>query len=88
MYHCTEYFHKLAQEDSDVAYQWGKVLDSNGNELFDDDDVTVIKDLKVKDSSMIVKRGTRVRGIRLSEDARLMFRGVWMDKQSLFSPNF
>jgi len=45
-----------------------KVTDSNGNELLDGDDVTVIKDLKVKGSSMVVKRGTRARGIRLTED--------------------
>lgn len=45
-----------------------KVTDSNGNELFDGDDVTVIKDLKVKGSSMVIKRGTRARGIRLSAE--------------------
>lgn len=48
--------------------QLTKVIDSNGNELIDGDDVTVIKDLKVKGSSMVVKRGTRARGIRLTED--------------------
>ena len=50
------------------AEQLTKVIDSNGNELIDGDDVTVIKDLKVKGSSMVVKRGTRARGIRLTED--------------------
>jgi protein PhnA len=52
----------------DSAEESGKVIDSNGNELFDGDDVTVVKDLKVKGSSMVVKRGTRARGIRLTED--------------------
>ena len=41
------------------------VRDSNGNELKDGDNVTLIKDLKVKGSSLVVKVGTKVRGIRL-----------------------
>lgn len=42
--------------------------DSNGAELFDGDDVVVIKDLKVRGSSMVVKRGTKVRKIRLTDN--------------------
>ena len=42
--------------------------DSNGAELFDGDAVTVIKDLKVRGSSMVIKRGTKVKSIRLTED--------------------
>ena len=42
--------------------------DSNGAELIDGDSVTVIKDLKVKGSSMVIKRGTKVKSIRLTED--------------------
>lgn len=68
LFHCTECFHEWTQEDKDAAEQAAKVVDSNGNELFDGDDVTVIKDLKVKGSSMVVKRGTRARGIRLSQE--------------------
>ena len=41
------------------------VRDSNGNELKDGDDVTLIKDLKVKGSSSVVKVGTKVKNIRL-----------------------
>ncbi|WP_138468766.1 zinc ribbon domain-containing protein YjdM [Poseidonocella sp. HB161398] len=41
------------------------VRDSVGNILADGDTVTVIKDLKVKGSSQVVKVGTKVRGIRL-----------------------
>ena len=44
-----------------------EVRDSVGNLLADGDDVTVIKDLKVKGSSATVKVGTKVRGIRLVE---------------------
>ena len=43
------------------------VRDSVGNVLEDGDTVTVIKDLKVKGSSLVVKVGTKVRGIRLVE---------------------
>ncbi len=39
--------------------------DANGNILQDGDSVTVIKDLKVKGSSNVVKRGTKVKNIRL-----------------------
>ena len=42
--------------------------DSNGAELNDGDAVTVIKDLKVKGSSMVIKRGTKVKSIRLTEN--------------------
>ena len=41
------------------------VRDAHGNVLADGDSVTVIKDLKVKGSSAVVKVGTRVRNIRL-----------------------
>jgi len=41
------------------------VRDANGNVLQDGDAVTVIKDLKVKGSSLVVKVGTKVRNIRL-----------------------
>ncbi len=41
------------------------VRDGVGNVLNDGDDVTVIKDLKVKGSSSVVKVGTKVRNIRL-----------------------
>lgn len=42
--------------------------DSNGAELQDGDAVTVIKDLKVKGSSMVIKRGTKVKSIRLTDN--------------------
>ena len=42
--------------------------DSNGAELQDGDSVTVIKDLKVKGSSMVIKRGTKVKSIRLTDN--------------------
>ena len=61
---CGHEFHSAeeAVEANDVP------RDSNGAELFDGDAVTVIKDLKVKGSSMVIKRGTKVRSIRLTEN--------------------
>ncbi|MBR5611132.1 MAG: alkylphosphonate utilization protein [Bacteroidales bacterium] len=61
---CTHEFNigEESEEAADVA------RDSNGAELFDGDAVTVIKDLKVKGSSMVIKRGTKVRSIRLTEN--------------------
>ena len=44
------------------------VKDSNGTILQDGDSVTVIKDLKVRGSSDVIKRGTMVKGIRLTDD--------------------
>lgn len=42
--------------------------DSNGNTLSKGDSVVVIKDLKVKGSSSVVKRGTKVKNITLEDD--------------------
>lgn len=41
------------------------VKDSNGNLLSDGDDVILIKDLKLKGSSEVLKKGTKYKGIRL-----------------------
>ena len=43
-----------------------QVKDSNGNELKDGDNVTLIKDLKVKGANVTLKRGTMIKGIRLT----------------------
>ncbi len=46
----------------------GRIIkDANGNILQDGDTVTVIKDLKIKGSSQVVKVGTKVKNIRLVE---------------------
>jgi len=44
------------------------VTDVNGNVLRDGDSVTVIKDLKVKGSSVTLKAGTKIKGIRVPDD--------------------
>lgn len=46
-----------------------EVKDSNGSLLNDGDTVTLIKDLKVKGSSLVLKRGTTVKKIKLTDDA-------------------
>ncbi len=45
-----------------------EVKDSNGNILSEGDSVQIIKDLKVKGSSSVLKRGTTVKNIRLTDD--------------------
>lgn len=44
------------------------VKDSNGTVLKDGDNVTLTKDLKVKGSSVTLKRGTLIKNIRLTDD--------------------
>ncbi|RXJ76007.1 alkylphosphonate utilization protein [Arcobacter sp. F155] len=65
---CPECAHEWSKdavetEDEDTLV----VKDANGTILQDGDDVTVIKDLKVKGSSSGIKVGTKVKGIRLVE---------------------
>ena len=68
MYVCRECAHEWAPgAAAESADDQRVVHDANGNVLQDGDTVTVIKDLKVKGSSSVVKVGTRVKGIRLVE---------------------
>jgi len=63
---CPECAHEWSQDASaDEADESGVIKDSNGNVLQDGDTVTVIKDLKIKGSSSVVKVGTKVKNIRL-----------------------
>lgn len=78
---CPKCSSEYVYEDGDMlvcpecAYEWAKgasnaeetkvVKDSNGNELKDGDSVILIKDLKVKGSSSALKKGTKVKNIRL-----------------------
>ena len=66
MYICPECAHEWSQEAMEEAGEDSAIFkDSVGNVLQDGDTVTVIKDLKVKGSSSVVKVGTRVKNIRL-----------------------
>lgn len=66
---CPECAHEWsAQSDADKQVETALVVkDANGNLLQDGDTVSVIKDLKVKGSSLVVKVGTKVKNIRLVE---------------------
>lgn len=63
---CPECAHEWTLQSDADAHEDQKVYrDANGNILNDGDTVTVIKDLKVKGSSSVVKIGTKVKNIRL-----------------------
>jgi protein PhnA len=67
---CPECAHEWPREAEAAASADTPVIrDSVGNVLADGDSVTVVKDLKVKGSSAVVKVGTKVRSIRLLQDA-------------------
>lgn len=67
---CPECGHEwnpqITVSDSGAGVSQGQgIRDAHGNVLNDGDTVTVIKDLKVKGSSLVVKVGTKVKNIRL-----------------------
>ena len=68
LYVCPDCAHEFDGENGAAAASDDTPRDSNGAELLDGDSVTVIKDLKVKGSSMVIKRGTKVKSIRLTEN--------------------
>ena len=68
---CPECSHEWMEqaeikESTDGPIQNG-IRDANGNLLSDGDSVIVIKDLKIKGASGVVKGGTKVRSIRLTD---------------------
>ncbi|MGV3581457.1 MAG: zinc ribbon domain-containing protein YjdM [Methylophilus sp.] len=68
LYICPECAHEWSQDGVADNEEVTKVIrDANGNVLQDGDTITVIKDLKVKGSSLVVKVGTKVKNIRLVE---------------------
>ena len=68
MYVCPECAHEWSKDAPAAAREEARVIkDSVGNVLADGDTITVIKDLKVKGSSAVVKVGTKVKNIRLVE---------------------
>jgi protein PhnA len=68
LYVCPECAHEWAKDAVEENTDQKRVVhDANGNVLQDGDTVTVIKDLKVKGSSLVVKVGTKVKNIRLVE---------------------
>ncbi|KPQ00061.1 zinc ribbon domain-containing protein YjdM [Marinobacter sp. HL-58] len=63
---CPECAHEWTEAELAAAEAANVIRDANGNELQDGDTITVIKDLKVKGSSSVVKVGTKVKSIRLT----------------------
>ena len=65
---CPECAHEWPIGEPAALDEAGRqVRDANGNPLADGDSVTLIKDLKVKGSSLVLKVGTKVKNIRLVE---------------------
>ena len=66
---CPECAHEWSADatvaNTEQVIEVGEVRDAHGNLLKDGDTVTVIKDLKVKGTSLVVKVGTKVKSIRL-----------------------
>jgi protein PhnA len=62
---CPECAHEWPQVAPETAVAVSIVRDAFGTELKDGDSLTVIKDLKVKGSSLVVKVGTKVKNIRI-----------------------
>ncbi len=66
---CPECAHEWTLQEQAESEEAMIIKDVNGNVLTDGDSVTVIKDLKVKGSSSVVKIGTKVKNIRLVYDS-------------------
>lgn len=67
MYVCSMCAHEWDMDEPEESAEDNAVRDANGNVLSDGDTVSVIKDLKIKGSSSVVKVGTKVKNIRLVE---------------------
>jgi protein PhnA len=65
MFVCPECAHEWSASVAESSDNERVIRDAFGNVLTDGDSVTVIKDLKIKGSSSVVKVGTKVRNIRL-----------------------
>jgi protein PhnA len=67
MYICPECAKEWSNEVEEERSENEVIRDANGSILKDGDSVSVIKDLKVKGASSVVKVGTKVKNIRLVE---------------------
>lgn len=62
---CPECGHEWKVGEMETSDDEAMVRDANGNILNDGDTITVIKDLKVKGTSLVVKVGTKVKNIKI-----------------------
>ncbi len=84
---CPECGHEWQAEDAAAEAEDLLVKDANGAVLADGDTVVLIKALKVKGSSQVIKQGTKVKGIRLQEgdhDIACKIEGSAMNLKSEF----
>lgn len=65
MFVCPECGHEWSENNSEEGTDEKVIHDAFGNILIDGDTITVVKDLKIKGSSSVVKQGTKVKDIRL-----------------------
>ena len=70
-YICPDCAHEWPQQAETAEAPEGDatVRDANGNPLADGDAVILVKDLKVKGSSSVLKKGSKIKGIRLVDGA-------------------
>jgi protein PhnA len=71
-YVCPDCAHEWPQQADEAAADNespAPVRDANGNVLADGDAVILVKDLKVKGSSTVLKKGSKIKGIRLVDGA-------------------
>ncbi|MDO4641934.1 MAG: zinc ribbon domain-containing protein YjdM [Neisseria sp.] len=83
---CPECGHEWSESEHS-ADEGLVVKDANGTPLSDGDTVVLIKDLKVKGSSQVIKQGTKVKNIRLQEgdhDIACKINGSAMNLKSEF----
>ncbi len=64
---CSSCGHEWVAEQKETTQPTKIFKDANGNTLQDGDTVSVLKDLKVKGTSLVIKVGTKVKGIKLIE---------------------
>lgn len=85
---CPECGHEWQVGEAAATDEGAKIVrDAVGNVLNDGDTITVIKDLKVKGSSQVVKVGTRVKNIRIVDgdhDIDCRIDGIGMKLKSAF----
>ncbi len=68
LYNCPDCGHEWGEDDGQESQAETQAKDCNGNILENGDSVSVIKDLDVRGSSMVIKQGTKVKNIRLTEN--------------------
>ena len=68
LYICPECGHEWGVHEENQEESMHHVKDAHGHILKDGDSVTIIKDIKVKGSSSVLKVGVKVKNIRLVEE--------------------